>query len=280
MRADALPAITSPAIVCIQAGNVNTGAFDPAARSAPGRMTRAHGCMWMARSASGRRQPPARAHLVAGFAEADSWATDAHKYLNSPYDCGLAFVRDADATAKRDGRHRRLSTSEEQRDPMHYTPESSRARAWRRGMGGAQNAGARGLADLVERCCRHATRFAEGLRAAGYDVLNEVDAQSGVGRFWRRRNDPPRHRRRAARTALLVRRHSLAGPRRHAHQRLLLRHHRGRCRAQPRRHHPPRQRATIARPDTDFGYNRGEIRIALPHRLSASDSPLPARGGG
>ncbi len=99
MRADALPDITGPAIVCIQAGNVNTGAFDPAGAILPwahraGAWVHVDGAFGLWAAAF-----PGRASLVADFAGADSWATDAHKYLNTPYDCGLAFVRDAERPA-------------------------------------------------------------------------------------------------------------------------------------------------------------------------------------
>jgi glutamate/tyrosine decarboxylase-like PLP-dependent enzyme len=97
MRADAFPAISGPAIVCVQAGNVNTGAFDPISEIC----ARAHDAgawvhvdgafgLWAAAA-------PSRAHLAAGIADADSWATDGHKWLNVPYDSGIAFVRDPDA---------------------------------------------------------------------------------------------------------------------------------------------------------------------------------------
>jgi glutamate/tyrosine decarboxylase-like PLP-dependent enzyme len=94
MRADALPALSGPSIVCLQAGNVNTGAFDPAreiiaqARAA-GAWVHVDGAfgLWAAVA-------PARAHLADGVADADSWATDAHKWLNVPYDSGLVFTRD------------------------------------------------------------------------------------------------------------------------------------------------------------------------------------------
>ena len=96
MRADALPQLRGPAIVCIQAGNVNTGAFDPA----PELCDWAHdagapGCTWTARLGSGRAPRRRGPQLVEGYELADSWATDAHKWLNVPYDCGIAMVRDA-----------------------------------------------------------------------------------------------------------------------------------------------------------------------------------------
>ena len=97
MRVDALPRIEGPTIICLQAGHVNTGAFDPIlqicdAAQAAGAWVHVDGAfgLWAAVA-------PQRAHLVAGMAEADSWATDAHKWLNVPYDSGLVFVRDRES---------------------------------------------------------------------------------------------------------------------------------------------------------------------------------------
>ena len=177
MRSDALPdpaTISGPAIVCLQAGNVNTGAFDPAREILPwardlGAWTHVDGAfgLWAAVA-------PARAALMAGFAEADSWATDAHKYLNTPYDCGLAFVRDPEALRSAMVATAAYLPTADQRDPMHYTPESSRRARGVEIWAALRTLGRSGVADLVERCCRHAARFAEGLRAAGYSVLNDV----------------------------------------------------------------------------------------------------------
>lgn len=175
MRADALPPVDGPTIVCVQAGNVNTGAFDPvgqicgAVREAGAwvHVDAAFG-LWAAAA-------PSRAHLVKGVAGADSWATDAHKWLNVPYDSGIAFVRDADAlrsamaiTAEY------LPTETTFRNPSDYTPELSRRARGVEVWAALRQLGRAGLADLVERCCRHARRFAEGLRVAGHDVLNDV----------------------------------------------------------------------------------------------------------
>src|SRR5262249_35068430 len=117
---------------------------------------------------------PKRAALAADFAGADSWATDAHKWLNVPYDSGLAVVRDADALRSAMTATAAYLPTSDQRDPMHYTPESSRRARGVEIWAVLRTLGRAGVADLVERCCRHATRFAEGLRAAGYSVLNEV----------------------------------------------------------------------------------------------------------
>jgi glutamate/tyrosine decarboxylase-like PLP-dependent enzyme len=176
MRADALPALSKsePAVVCIQAGNVNTGAVDPAgevcaaAREA-GAWVHVDGAFGLWAAAS-----PARAHLAAGFAEADSWATDAHKWLNVPYDSGLAFVRRPETLRAAMAISAAYLPAGEVREPMQYTPEASRRARGVEVWAALRSLGREGLADLVERNCRYAARFAEGFRAAGYDVLNEV----------------------------------------------------------------------------------------------------------
>ncbi len=174
MRPDALPEMNGPTIVCIQAGNVNTGAFDPAdeicahahAAKAWVHVDAAFG-LWAAVS-------PKRAQLVAGVPEADSWATDAHKWLNIPYDSGIAFVRHPE--------HLRVAMAASaayllelgNREPFHFTPESSRrARAveiW----AALNSLGKSGLSDLIDRCCRLSELFAAELSAAGYEILNDV----------------------------------------------------------------------------------------------------------
>lgn len=174
MRADALPEITGPAIVCAQAGNVNTGAFDPLpeictwAREA-GAWVHVDGAfgLWAAVS-------PNRAHLVQGIAEADSWATDGHKWLNVPYDSGLAFVRDGEALRAAMAVTAAYLPSSETRQPDHYTPELSRRARGIEVWAALRSLGRSGLADLIERNCRQAARFAEGLQAAGYEILNDV----------------------------------------------------------------------------------------------------------
>ncbi|MGH2410241.1 MAG: pyridoxal phosphate-dependent decarboxylase family protein, partial [Chloroflexota bacterium] len=175
MRADALPPIAGPTILCLLAGNVNTGAFDPAATLIPiahhaGAWVHVDGAFGLWAAAA-----PTRAHLWAGFAEADSWATDAHKWLNVPYDSGIAFVRDAAAlTGAMAAQGAAYIPTGAGREPSHYTPEMSR-----RGRGieiwaALRSLGRDGLADLVDRCCRYAARFAEGLRQGGHEVLNDL----------------------------------------------------------------------------------------------------------
>ena len=175
MRADALPKLTSSSLVCTQAGNVNTGAFDPInevcdrAQDA-GAWVHVDGAfgLWAAVA-------PSRKYLVPGLERADSWATDAHKWLNVPYDSGLAFVRDANAlrgamaiTAEY------LPTESLHRNPSDFTPELSRRARGVEVWAALRSLGQSGLSELIERTCRHARRFAQGFEAAGYRVLNEV----------------------------------------------------------------------------------------------------------
>lgn len=174
MRADALPALTPAAIVCIQAGNVNSGAFDPAteicaAAKAADAWVHVDGAFGLWAAAS-----PQHAHLMAGYNRADSWATDAHKWLNVPYDCGLAFVRDQEALWRPMVMSAAYLPEGGVREPGHYTPEMSRRARGVEVWAALRALGRSGLADLVDRCCRHATRFAEGLRQAGHEVLNDV----------------------------------------------------------------------------------------------------------
>jgi glutamate/tyrosine decarboxylase-like PLP-dependent enzyme len=175
IRSEALPAIDGPTIVALQAGNVNTGAFDPAAEicaglEGTGAWVHVDGAFGLWAAAS-----PALRHLTAGFEQAHSWATDAHKWLNVPYDSGLAFVRD--------GRHLHAAMSsgvaaylagDTAREPHLTVPEMSRRARGIEVWAALRSLGRNGLAALIERCCRHAARFAEGLAAAGYEVLNDV----------------------------------------------------------------------------------------------------------
>ena len=175
MRADKLPKIKGPAIVCLQAGNVNTGSFDPIGEICK----KAHGAgawvhvdgafgLWAVAA-------PDRAHLAKGIEEADSWATDAHKWLNVPYDSGLAFVRDRESLrAAMAITAEYLPTETEHRNPSDFVPELSRRARGVEIWAALKFLGRSGVADIVERTCRHARRFAEGLAAAGYEILNDV----------------------------------------------------------------------------------------------------------
>jgi glutamate/tyrosine decarboxylase-like PLP-dependent enzyme len=174
MRADRVPEITGPTILCLQAGNVNTGAFDPAPEIIP----RAHDAgawvhvdgafgLWAAGA-------PARASLMRGYDRADSWALDAHKWLNVPYDSGVAFVHDPDDLLAAMSISAAYLVHGDRREPSQYTPEMSRRARGVEVWAALRSLGRDGVADLVERSCRHATRFAEGLGGAGFEVLNDV----------------------------------------------------------------------------------------------------------
>jgi glutamate/tyrosine decarboxylase-like PLP-dependent enzyme len=175
MRADRLPRIAGPTILCLQAGNVNTGAFDSFREVIPDARA-SGGPLWIhVDGAFGlwARAAPARARLAEGVELADSWATDAHKWLNSPYDCGMAIVRDGDALRKSMAIHADYLPSD-QTNPSDYTPEVSRRPRGVDAWAALRALGRTGLADLVERNCRLARRFAEAFSRAGYGVLNDV----------------------------------------------------------------------------------------------------------
>ncbi len=175
MRVDALSAISGPTIVCAQSGNVNTGAFDPvdaicAQAQKAGAWVHVDGAFGLWAAAA-----PSREHLAAGLAMADSWATDAHKWLNVPYDSGLAIVRRADALrAAMAVTADYLPTDTAFRNPSDYTPELSRRARGVEIWAALRHLGKAGVARLVERCCGHARRFADELGRAGYRILNDV----------------------------------------------------------------------------------------------------------
>ncbi|HVJ91142.1 MAG TPA: pyridoxal-dependent decarboxylase, partial [Labilithrix sp.] len=180
-----LPNIRGPVILCAQAGEVNTGAFDPfdalvdwaRERDAWVHVDGAFG-LWAAASAV-----PERRRLTAGMARADSWATDAHKWLNVPYDSGIIILRDASRLRASMSAAASYLPTGGLLEPTHHTPQSSqRARAidvW----AALRSLGRSGVADLVDRTSAHAVRFAEGLRAAGHEVLNEVVINQVLVRF-------------------------------------------------------------------------------------------------
>ncbi|MFC8273280.1 pyridoxal phosphate-dependent decarboxylase family protein [Streptomyces sp. NPDC057271] len=165
----------SPALVILQAGDIHSGAFDPfpetirAAREADAwvHVDGAFG-LWAAAA-------PPYAHLSAGCEQADSWATDAHKTLNVPYDCGLAIVRDPSALRAAMGLRGDYLIQHELGDPIDKVPELSRRGRAFPVWAALRSLGRSGVADLVERLCRHATAFADGIAAIdGATVLNDV----------------------------------------------------------------------------------------------------------
>lgn len=184
MRADALPSIKGPAIICLQAGNVNSGAFDPAGeiiawahdRDAWAHVDGAFGLWALA--------VPEFAERVDAFRRADSWATDAHKWLNVPYDSGVAIVRDREALARAmsiSGSY--LLLTDERRDAINFTPDSSRRARAVEVWAALKCLGRSGLADLVARNCAQAHAMAGRLSRAGIEILNQVALNQVVAAF-------------------------------------------------------------------------------------------------
>jgi len=174
MRADALPALDARTILCLQAGNVNTGAFDAATAICP--VARAAGAwihvdgafgLWAAASPEYRK-------WTKGFELADSWATDGHKWPNIGYDCGIALVRDPAQLRAAMSIHASYLALGEHREPSDYNPELSRRARGVELWAGLRSLGRSGMAKIVERTSSHARRFAAGIKAAGFQVLNDV----------------------------------------------------------------------------------------------------------
>jgi glutamate/tyrosine decarboxylase-like PLP-dependent enzyme len=174
MRADKLPALSERTILCIQAGNVNTGAFDPAAELCAraheqGTWVHVDGAFGLWAAAS----PKYRQHTK-GFEHADSWATDAHKWPNVNYDSGIVLVKDGMALRAAMTMTAAYLEAGALREPMYHTPEASRRARGVELWAALKSLGREGLTSLIERTCSHAQRFAEGFRKAGFDVLNDV----------------------------------------------------------------------------------------------------------
>jgi glutamate/tyrosine decarboxylase-like PLP-dependent enzyme len=177
MRAQDLPELNANTLICVQAGNVNTGAFDDIAEicakaKAADAWVHLDGAfgMWAAVSSKHKQ-------LTAGLEHADSWASDGHKWLNTPYDCGIAFVQDARA-------HRAafmLSNAPylqfgktEAREPLEYTPEASRRARGIEVWAAIKELGREGIANLIQRNCEQAQLFAKGFREAEFEVPHDV----------------------------------------------------------------------------------------------------------
>jgi glutamate/tyrosine decarboxylase-like PLP-dependent enzyme len=192
MRPDALRETLAglrdrPVLVCAQSGNVNTGAFDPlpeivaAVRELPNAWLHVDGAFGLWAAAS-----PALRHLTAGLADADSWTTDAHKWLNVPYDSGIAIVADAAAhhAAMTLGAAYYVETAGGERDPYNWVAESSRRARGFPIYAALRELGRDGVAAMIERCCALAGRMADGLRdAPGVTILNDVVLNQVLVRF-------------------------------------------------------------------------------------------------
>ena len=247
MRPDALRATLAglrdrPVLVCAQSGNVNTGAFDPlpeivaAVREQPNAWLHVDGAfgLWAVPT-------PSLQHLVAGIGDADSWTTDAHKWLNVPYDSGIVIVRDAAAhhAAMTLGAAYYVETAGGERDPYNWVPESSRRARGFPIYAALRELGREGVAAMVERCCGLARRMADGLpQRPGRTILNDVVLNQVLVRFSPTRApatpsadaSPGGHRRCAGRRHVLARRDDVARHGRNADLGLELEHDRGRRR--------------------------------------------------
>jgi glutamate/tyrosine decarboxylase-like PLP-dependent enzyme len=174
LRPAGLPAVDGPVLVCAQAGDVNTGAFDPfddiadwvAERDGWLHVDGAFG-LWA-------RADPSRAHLVQGLERADSWATDAHKWLNVTYDCGIALVRRPDDLRRTFAATAGYLPDSDRFDAMHHTPQSSQRARQVEVWAVLRSLGRAGVRDLVARTCEAARTIADRLAAGGCTVLNDV----------------------------------------------------------------------------------------------------------
>ncbi len=176
MRVDALPDLDENTIVCMQAGNVNSGAFDPAEEicrraQKAGSWTHVDGAFGLWAVAA-----PEHKNLTTSITKADSWATDAHKWLNVPYDCGivlcreprnLAMVMSLDPAAY-------IEEAMGAEEPGNFTLEMSRRARGVEVWAALRTLGRSGLAELIERTCRHARVFSQRLAEAGFEILNDV----------------------------------------------------------------------------------------------------------
>jgi glutamate/tyrosine decarboxylase-like PLP-dependent enzyme len=183
---DVLATCEGPLIVCAQAGNVNTGAFDPldeiatAVHASKGWL-HVDGAFGLWANAS-----PALAHLVHGAERANSWATDGHKWLNVPYDCGIVIVADPEShrAAMTIAAPYLVQTGGRERDPFDYVPEFSRRARGFTVWAALRSLGRDGAGDLVDRCCALARRFADRLRQEpGVEILNDVVLNQVLVRF-------------------------------------------------------------------------------------------------
>jgi glutamate/tyrosine decarboxylase-like PLP-dependent enzyme len=174
MKFEELPQLDERTVVCVQLGNVNSGAFDPvkeicARAKEAGAWVHVDGAFGLWAAASSRF-----AHLLEGHAAADSWAIDCHKWLNVPYDSGIAVVRKAEHLRRAFALTAAYLQTGTVREPCHYTPEVSRRARGIELWAAMRSLGRDGLRDLIERNCRMARVFADHLRRAGFEILNEV----------------------------------------------------------------------------------------------------------
>ena len=238
LRADLLPTdVPGPVLVCAQAGEVNTGAFDPfdaiadwvGERDGWLHVDAAFG-LWACAD-------PSRAHLVGGLDRADSWATDGHKWLNVTYDCGIAFVRRPADLARTFRAAAGYLPSGDQFEAMHHTPQSSQRARQIEVWAALRTLGRAGVERLVTDACDAAVVIAERLRSAGATIVNDVVLNQVLVRFDDAADHHGRARRGPGRRPGVVRADDLARRAGHAHQRVVVEDHARRCASRGRCDH-------------------------------------------
>jgi glutamate/tyrosine decarboxylase-like PLP-dependent enzyme len=185
MRAGSLPeGLSGPVIVCAQAGEVNTGGFDPFVRIVD--WARAHDAWVHVDAAFGMwaLADPTRTHLTEGLTEADSWAVDAHKWLNVPYDCGLALVRRPEDLRRGFSSVAGYLPPDDGFEAMHHTPQASQRARQIEVWAALRSLGRQGVTELVQRLCAHARAMATMLQAGGLEVVNDVVLNQVLVRAW------------------------------------------------------------------------------------------------
>jgi len=174
MIATEIPEIEQPAIICTQAGNINTGAIDPIGdicdiAKKSGSWVHVDGAFGLWAAAS-----PQYAHLTKGMNKADSWATDGHKWLNVPYDSGFAFVKNPEFLKAAMAITADYLPTSDFRNPSDFTPELSRRARGIEVWATLRHLGRKGVIELVDRCCAHARLFAKILSENDIEILNDV----------------------------------------------------------------------------------------------------------
>lgn len=174
MLADKMPELNAHTLVIVQAGNVNSGAFDPIdeicdrARSA-GAWVHVDGAFGLWAAASGSKR-----HLTKGIEKADSWSVDAHKTLNAPYDCGIIMCRNREALVTALQATGSYILYSDKRDGMLYTPEMSRRARGIELWATLKFFGKKGVEELIDGLCERARQFAELLASKGFNILNDI----------------------------------------------------------------------------------------------------------
>ena len=180
---DKLPKLDDMTLLCLQAGNVNSGAIDPMQElcqmaATAGAWVHVDGAFGLWANATAKYE-----HLLQGVELADSWSTDAHKWLNVPYDSGLCIVRDPENLVSAMAFAADYMSQAGRGEPFHYTPELSRRARGMEIWAALRSLGRRGLAEMIERNCDQARRMATALTDKGIEVLNDVQLNQILLRF-------------------------------------------------------------------------------------------------